>query len=208
MKNLVPLFSLLCLCCGAHELREYKGCRLTPVAEFPESSIKGPQYVDVNKYRLKVVGLVERPRGFTYDELKRFPRHRKVVTLHCVEGWSVTALWEGLLLEDLLSEVGVKEGAKVAIFYAHDGYYTSLPLEDLYERKAILAYKVNGVPLPPEHGFPLQLVVEGKYGYKWIKWIIRIEISDDENFMGYWEMRGFPNDGEVGSPHPPWPPRR
>ena len=62
MKNLVPLFSLLCLCCGAHKLREYKGYRLTPVAEFPESSIKGPQYVDINKYRLKVVGLVERHR--------------------------------------------------------------------------------------------------------------------------------------------------
>ncbi|HID12140.1 MAG TPA: hypothetical protein EYP17_12730, partial [Candidatus Latescibacteria bacterium] len=206
MRDLVPLFSLLCLCCGAHELREYKGCKLTPVTEFPESSIKGPQYIDINKYRLKVVGLVERPREFTYGELKRFPCHRKVVTLYCVEGWSVTALWEGLLLEDLLSEVGVEEDAKVAIFYAHDGYYTSLPLKDLYERKAILAYKVNGVPLPPEQGFPLQLVVEGKYGYKWIKWIIRIEISDEEDFMGYWEMRGFPNDGEVGSPHPPWPP--
>jgi len=198
----------LCLACKERELREYDGQKLTPLSEFPESSIKGPQYIDIRKYRLRVTGLVEHPKDFSYKELLKFPRHREVVTLHCVEGWSVTALWEGLLLEDLLSEVGVKEGAKVAIFYAHDGYFTSLPLKDLFERKALLAYRVNGVRLPPEQGFPLQLVVEGKYGYKWIKWLIRIEISDEEDFMGYWEMRGFPNDGEVGSQHPPWPPEK
>ena len=61
----------------------------------------------------------------------------------------------------------------------------------------MIAYKMNGLELPPERGFPFQLVAETKFGYKWIKWITEIEFSDDENYQGYWESRGYSNDGDL-----------
>jgi DMSO/TMAO reductase YedYZ molybdopterin-dependent catalytic subunit len=85
----------------------------------------------------------------------------------------------------------------VVIFYAADGYSTSLPLSYLINNNIIVAYKMNGVVIPPERGFPFQLVAESKYGYEWIKWITEIKVSDDANYLGYWESRGFPNDADV-----------
>ena len=83
------------------------------------------------------------------------------------------------------------------ILYAHDGYSTSLPLKDLFERDIIMAYKMNNVTLPAERGFPFQLVAEDKWGYKWIKWIERIELSDNQQYRGYWEQRGYSNNGDL-----------
>lgn len=74
-----------------------------------------------------------------------------------------------------------------------DGYSTSLFLDYLYDNDIILAHKMNGVTIPPELGFPFQLVAEGKWGYKWIKWTHEIEVSGDILYEGYWESRGFSN---------------
>jgi DMSO/TMAO reductase YedYZ molybdopterin-dependent catalytic subunit len=100
-------------------------------------------------------------------------------------------------LKDLLEEAGYDRSAQVVIFYAQDGYSTSLPLSYIIENNILLAYKMNGVVLPPERGFPFQLVAESKYGYKWIKWVTRIEVSNDTNFRGYWESRGFSNEANL-----------
>ena len=97
----------------------------------------------------------------------------------------------------MISEVGIKPNANTVIFYAYDGYSTSLPLDYIAENDIIVAHKMNGVTLPPERGLPLQLVAESKWGYKWIKWITEIEISDDENYKGYWESRGYSNNGDL-----------
>jgi DMSO/TMAO reductase YedYZ molybdopterin-dependent catalytic subunit len=83
------------------------------------------------------------------------------------------------------------------IFYAYDGYSTSLPLNYILEKDILIAYKMNGLTLPPERGFPFELVAESKYGYKWVKWITAIELSDNVNYKGYWESRGFSNDATV-----------
>jgi DMSO/TMAO reductase YedYZ molybdopterin-dependent catalytic subunit len=83
------------------------------------------------------------------------------------------------------------------IFYAYDGYSTSLPLNYILENDILIAYKMNGLTLPPERGFPFQLVAESKYGYKWIKWITGIELSDNVNYKGFWESRGWPNDADL-----------
>ena len=96
-----------------------------------------------------------------------------------------------------LLKVDVKDSANMVIFYAVDGYSTSLPLQTVLDRNMLLAYKMNDVVLPPERGFPFQLVAEDKLGYKWAKWITRIELSDDVNYRGYWEQRGFDNDVEI-----------
>lgn len=179
------------------EIREYQGEFLSSVNDFRENSIKGPQEVSLDGYTLGIFGLVDEPVNLTYEEVLDMQAYEKVVTLHCVEGWSVTILWEGVLVEDLLDEAGVLDEADTVIFHAYDGYTTSLPLEYVIENEIIIAYKMNGVTLPPERGFPFQLVAEDKLGYKWIKWITGIELSDNPEYRGYWESRGYSNKADV-----------
>jgi DMSO/TMAO reductase YedYZ molybdopterin-dependent catalytic subunit len=181
------------------EIREYEGQKLSSISDFRENSIKGTQSIDNESYRLVVTGLVNNEMEYKYDDvINNHQLFEKVVTLHCVEGWDVTILWEGVLVKDLIEEAGVDSKAKVVIFYAYDGYSTSLPLDYVVDNDILMAYKMNGVVLPPERGYPFQLVAESKLGYKWIKWITEIELSDDVNYRGYWESRGFSNDADLG----------
>ncbi len=206
---LMLLLTFLVVGCGANkadsgevqnlegvEVLEYEGQDLSSINDFRENSIDGPQNVDIAAYRLKIDGLVEKPLDFQYDELLENTKYTKVVKLNCVEGWSVDILWEGILLKDLLEQVNVDSAANTVIFYAVDGYTTSLPLQDILDKDMILAYKMNGIVLPPERGFPFQLVAEDKLGYKWAKWINRIELSSDEDYLGYWEQRGYSNEAD------------
>jgi DMSO/TMAO reductase YedYZ molybdopterin-dependent catalytic subunit len=180
------------------EIKEYQGERLSQVNDFRENSIKGPQYVNKDNYRLAVNGLVANNKEYTYDQVINGYRHyQKVTTLNCVEGWSVKILWEGFLLKDLLAEANPANSAKTVIFHAYDGYTTSLPLEYVLNNDLLLAYNMNSVAIPPERGFPFQLVAESKWGYKWIKWVTMIELSDDVNYKGYWESRGYSNKGNL-----------
>lgn len=177
------------------EIREYRGEKLGSIESFRENSIMGPMYIDPEVYRLSVTGLVDNPRNYTYGEvLEGFEASEKVVTIHCVEGWSVKILWEGVKVMDLLEEAGVSETANTVIFHAYDGYSSSLPIDFIASRGIMMAYEMNGVTLPPERGFPFQLVAEDKWGYKWVKWITQIEVSEDEGYRGYWESRGYSND--------------
>lgn len=123
--------------------------------------------------------------------------YKKVVTMHCVEGWSTRILWEGFLVRDLIAGAGPKPEAKVVIFHAYDGYTTSFPIEYIMENNIIMAHRMNDVTLPPERGFPFQLVAESKWGYKWIKWVTEIEVSDDADYRGYWESRGYSNEADL-----------
>ena len=101
------------------------------------------------------------------------------------------------MVKDLIKDAGALPSAKVVIFYAYDGYSTSFPIDYIVNNNILMAYEMNNVTLPPERGFPFQLVAESKWGYKWIKWITRIELSNDTNFRGYWESRGYSNDGDL-----------
>lgn len=183
---------------GSVEVRSYEGVDLSSFRDFRENSIKGPQKIAVDDYRLKISGLVEREQSLSYQEiLKKFPSYKKVVTLYCVEGWDATILWEGILVRDLIKEAGVIPAANTIIFYAHDGYSTSFPLPYIMENPIIIAYMMNNLTLPVERGYPFQLVAEDKWGYKWIKWITRIELSDNPQYRGYWESRGFGQDANL-----------
>jgi DMSO/TMAO reductase YedYZ molybdopterin-dependent catalytic subunit len=180
------------------EIREYQGQRLDSAATaFVENSINGPQHVNLSTYTLQVTGLVESPKSYTYDELVLRQSYEKVVTLYCVEGWDATILWQGILVKDLIREAGPRAGANTVIFYAYDGYSTSFPLSYVMGNDIIMAYRMNGVTLPPERGFPFQLVAEDKWGYKWIKWVTKIEVSADASYEGYWESRGYSNSGNL-----------
>jgi DMSO/TMAO reductase YedYZ molybdopterin-dependent catalytic subunit len=182
------------------EVREYQGQNLSSIGDLRENSIKGPQYIDNQTYRLQVTGLVDRNITYTYNDIVyNHKTYQKVVTLYCVEGWNVKILWEGFLVKDLLEEAGIHPNATTVIFYAYDGYSTSLPLNYIINNDIILAYKMNNLVLPPERGFPFQLVAESKWGYKWIKWVIEIEVSDNTQYKGYWESRGYSNNGDLNN---------
>ena len=186
---------------GPVEIREYEGKDLSSIKDFRENSIKGPQYIDFAAYKLKVTGLVESPTEYTLaDVIDNHQSYRKVVTLNCVEGWSATILWEGVLVKDLLEEAAVSPEAKVVIFHCYDGYTTSLPLDFIVDQDIIMAYRMNDVDIPPERGAPFQLVAESKWGYKWAKWITEIELSDDVNYKGFWESRGYSNEADENEP--------
>lgn len=214
MKRIILIFAVLLLVCGGFawyffnsakplvlsgvEVREYEGQNLSSVNDFRENSIRGPQHIDRENYTLKISGLESGDQIYKYDEIiKNHQSYKKVVTLNCVEGWSATILWEGFLARDLFPREKIPVEANTLIFRAEDGYSTSFPLNYIYDKDILMAYKMNDVELPPERGFPFQLVAEDKYGYKWIKWIAEIEISSDENYRGYWESRGYSNDGNL-----------
>jgi len=180
------------------EITEYEGQDLSSINAFRENSIDGPQHIDNQTYRLAITGLVNTENEYTYEEvIDSYQHYKKVVTLNCVEGWKVTILWEGIQLKDLLADSQVNPAATTVIFYAYDGYSTSLPLDYIIDNNIIMAYKMNNVTLPPERGFPFQLVAESKWGYKWIKWITTIELSNNEDYRGFWESRGYSNDADM-----------
>lgn len=179
------------------EVRDYRGARLDSVNDFRENSIKGPQDVDISTYRLAVTGRVSVPATYTYDAvLSREETFTKVVQLDCVEGWSVKILWEGVLLSDLLDRARPSSDATTVIFHAADGYTTSLPLGYIRDRKILLSYKMNGITIPKERGYPFMVVAEDHWGYKWAKWVTEIEVSNDPAYLGYWEQRGYSQSGK------------
>ena len=180
------------------EVRSYQGQDLSSINDVQENAIKGTQYINGTTYRLTVTGLVNRTTIYTYDEvLGKFPHFSKVVTLHCVEGWDATILWEGVLVRDILNDAGIDPRANTVIFTASDGYTTSFPLSYFTGQDILMAYRMNNVTLPAERGYPFQLVAEDKWGYKWIKWIETIELTDDPAYHGYWEQRGYSNSGNL-----------
>ena len=182
------------------EVKQYQGENLSSISDFVENSIKGPQYIDIKNYSLKIGGLVDKNLFLTYDQVINRAKYSKMVTLNCVEGWSVKILWEGVLLKDLLNEAKIKNGGNTVIFYAYDGYTSSLPLDYIINNNILLAYKMNGVTIPPERGFPFMVVAEDKWGYKWVKWVTKIEVSNDPNYKGYWESSGYSQKGDANGP--------
>ena len=178
------------------EIREYDGLVLDTYFRTYDNSIKGPQAVDTESYRLEIDGLVETPRSLTYEEVLAHERVTRVVTLYCVEGWKERLLFEGVRLPDVLALARPKAGVTTIVFRAVDGYSTSLAYEDVERLDLMLASKINGRLLDETRGFPFQLVARSKLGYKWIKWLNRIELSD-KPFAGFWEERGYSNEAGV-----------
>ncbi len=179
------------------EVKDYQGQKLSSVNDFRENSIKGPQYINMSSYHLEVTGLVQNPRNYTYDEVLNNTAYQKVVELDCVEGWDVKILWQGVLISDLLKNAKPLPTGTTVIFYAYDNYTTSFPIEYLYDKQILLAYKMNNVTIPPERGYPFMVVAESKWGYKWIKWVTKIEVSNNTSYQGYWESRGYSNTGDL-----------
>jgi DMSO/TMAO reductase YedYZ molybdopterin-dependent catalytic subunit len=180
------------------EVREYNGTPLSSIADVYENAIAGTQYIDKTTYILTISGLVNKTMQLSYDDvITKYQLYQKVVTIHCVEGWDATILWEGVLVKDLIQDAVPDPNATTIIFYASDGYSTALSRDYIVNNNILLAYKMNNVTIPPERGFPFELVAESKYGYKWIKWVTGIEVSNNTSYLGYWESRGYSNDATI-----------
>ena len=161
-------------------------------------------YVEPDSWRLEVAGRVTRPLTLDLETLQELPRRSAVVTLECagngrallhprpvsqpwLTGGVGTAEWTGVRLADVLHEAGVADDAVDVAFTGVDhgvergvaqSYQRGLPVAEALSGEVLLAYEMNGAPLPPQHGFPLRLVVPGWYGMAHVKWLHRIEVLD------------------------------
>jgi len=187
---------------GEIEATEFMGKKLTPISNQGNNALAGTQVIDRQSYRLVVDGAVENPLSLSYDDLLAYQQESKLMDLDCVEGWNFTAKWTGPSLSAIFDDAKVKPGAKIVIFHTADvpDGYTSLDLSYIYEKNIIIALKLNDVTLPAERGFPFQVVAESKFGYKWAKWVTRIQISEEPAFRGYWESYGYNNNADVDGP--------
>ncbi len=150
-------------------------------------------------YTLRVHGLVDAERTFTYDELVAMAPTGLTRDFQCVTGWRVHDVqWKGVRLSDVLDTVGARPDAKYVLFTSFDGAYTeSLTMEQARRRDVLVAYELEGDPLSSAHGGPVRLYVAPMYGYKSLKWLDKIEVSNELE-RGYWEHRGYDTDAFVG----------
>jgi DMSO/TMAO reductase YedYZ molybdopterin-dependent catalytic subunit len=150
-------------------------------------------------YRLAVGGMVARPRTFTLAELRALPAARQVSDFHCVTGWTVHNVhWTGVRLDHVLEQVQPAASAHAIRFVsAEPGYHDTVTLDQALLPDVMLAYEMDGKPLPRPHGAPLRLVIPDMYGYKNVKWVSRIELLARPR-PGYWEQHGYDADAWVG----------
>jgi DMSO/TMAO reductase YedYZ molybdopterin-dependent catalytic subunit len=157
-------------------------------------------------YRLSVTGLVDTPQSLSLAELTALPSRTQITRHDCVEGWSCIAKWQGVPLGTVLTQAKPKLTARYAVFHCFDAierglsgevfYYESINLIDAYHAQTILAYAMNGAPLPVANGAPLRLRVERQLGYKMAKYVHTIELTDSIAGLGfgkgsYWADRGY-----------------
>jgi len=147
-------------------------------------------------YDLVISGLVDHSLNFTYSELQSFPMVSEVALMECVGGWTQLYNWTGIPLFFLLSMTGVKAEAKEVVFYASDGFSSSLTIERALHPTTLLALQANGTVLSPTNGYPYRLVVPCKYGYKWVKWITEIEVVDYD-YKGTYESMGYSDEADI-----------
>jgi Sulfite oxidase and related enzymes len=180
---------------GEVEATEFQGVKLTPIKDQLNNALKGTQIINKDTYTLTIDGLVDHPLTLSYADLQAYPQISQLMDLNCVEGWNFNAKWTGPALSAIFQDAGVKPDAVIAIFHTTDvpDGYTSLDISYINDNNIILGMKDNDITLPPNRGFPFQLVAKSKFGYKWAKWVTRIELSSNTNFRGYWERSGYPN---------------
>ncbi|HEU4829664.1 MAG TPA: sulfite oxidase-like oxidoreductase [Gemmatimonadales bacterium] len=152
--------------------------------------------VKLDRWRLGVTGLVERPLSLTWDELGALPRQETACDIHCVTRWSrFDNVFGGIPVRSLLALAGVRPEARYVLVHAEHGFTTNLPLPDLDREANLLALTHNGEPLTPEHGGPVRLVVPHLYFWKSAKWVTGFELLAEDR-AGFWEEGGYHMRGD------------
>ncbi len=173
-----------------------------PTPEFPLSAIepdrlivnsfKGTPAIDLANFRLQLTGEVTKNLSLSVADLQSLPFASMVIRHVCVEGWAAIVQWGGIRLRDLLTLAQLNPSAKYVYFKSADGYYESWDLASALHPQTLLAYQMNGRPLPPENGAPLRLAAPIKLGYKQSKWVTEIVVTSQLlPKRGYWEDLGY-----------------
>lgn len=171
----------------------------TPTSHFYRQQLRYTPQITPVFWALRLYGMVEKPLTLTYEQVLKLPTVELPCTLACIGSSARNAmvghaLWRGVPIANLLEQVNPTANGRYVQFHAADGYTTYIEAEKL--DGALLAYQMNGEPLPQAHGYPARLIIPGLYGYKMPKWIQRIEFTDTP-VAGFWEERGWVASGEM-----------
>jgi DMSO/TMAO reductase YedYZ molybdopterin-dependent catalytic subunit len=168
--------------------------------DFPVLSAGPTPRTPLERWDLQLVGEIDQPRRWTWEEFQNLPRETFTVDIHCVTKWSkLDTEWEGVSIDTLLD--GVEHSADYLIAHCDGGYTTNVPIEDVTGGKAWIAFRYDGEELAPEHGGPARLLVPHLYFWKSAKWVRGLELSSDDQ-PGFWEQLGYHNYGD------PWQEQR
>ena len=167
-------------------------------SDFPVLNVESPPAVSAADWQLVVDGLVANPLRIDRAAWLDLPRAAETRDFHCVEGWSVDKLgWEGVRVSELLSRARPQQQGRFVTFHAYGGTYVdALTLEEATAPETLLADRLDGKALPADHGGPLRLVIPSQLGYKNVKWVARLEVTESRA-EGYWEQRGYPPEAPV-----------
>jgi DMSO/TMAO reductase YedYZ molybdopterin-dependent catalytic subunit len=163
-------------------------------ADFPVLSAGPTPDVPLDRWRLSVTGAVDVERSWTWDEFRALPSESITVDIHCVTSWSKLATtWEGVSVDTLLE--GLEPLGAYVMAGSYGDYTTNLPIEDVTDGKAWVAYAYDGAPLEPEHGGPARLLVPHLYLWKSAKWLRELQVIEEDE-PGFWEGLGYHNRGD------------
>jgi DMSO/TMAO reductase YedYZ molybdopterin-dependent catalytic subunit len=199
----------------SYDGRQYGGPRvqkITPIRPEDEFYQVSKNLVDPDvardSWRLDIVGQVENPRVYSFADIVAMPAVEQESTLLCISygvgsGLCSNAVWKGVPLPALLLQAKPKPNVTTVLFRAADGYYETFRFEKAMEPTTLVAYEMNGEPLPKRHGFPLRLIVPGLYGEKNPKWLTRIELLDEadgrlhrRHGCGFYKEQGWGRQGD------------
>jgi DMSO/TMAO reductase YedYZ molybdopterin-dependent catalytic subunit len=168
------------------------GQYLTP--DFPVLSAGPTPHIPLDQWRFAITDEAASEHGWTWQQMLDLPSEQPIVDIHCVTKWSkLGTRWEGVSLDTLLASV--KTSATHALVHSYGGYSTNLPLVDLRDGKAWIAYRYDGGDLPAQHGGPARLLVPHLYFWKSAKWVSGIELRHGDT-PGFWEALGYHNYGD------------
>ena len=154
------------------------------------------QYLDLATWTFRVFGEVENELELSWEQLNELPRTANTQDIHCVTRWSrFDAQFEGVHWREVAKLVQPKPTARFVVAHAEAGFTSNVPLSFLEASDALLATHADGEPLTPEHGYPLRLVIPGKYFWKSAKWLRGIELTAEDR-PGFWERYGYNNDAD------------
>lgn len=176
---------------------------ITPLSEFYVQSYASPPTVNRDQWRLELTGLVDKPLTLSFTDILAAPQTDFYLTMECIGnrtgGKQIgNALWTGTPLLPFLKQAGVQANAVEFMLHAADSYETTLPVEDLMQPDVQLVHRMNGGPLTRSHGFPLRMIIPGRYGQKQPKWLTQIEAIAAPK-KGYWERQGWSNTAKIAT---------
>ena len=164
--------------------------------DFPVLSAGPTPHTPLDQWSFSIQGLVKAPVSWTWQEFLALPAQDWTVDISCVTKWTKLDMnWRGVSLDTLLQGVELGDRAAFMIAFSDGGYTTNLPLPDVLNGQAFVAYEYEGAPLAPEHGGPARLVVPARYFWKSAKWVRGIRLQEEDE-PGFWESFGYHNRGD------------